>query len=107
VARTFDEIAAQNPQGAVAVVAHGGTLRAGLAYLFPDTMTDRWAYDLPCASLSHARMGREGNSLLALGDCQHLGETHEAGMRTGCAIGPDRHSRFSAESQHRPGSHER
>jgi probable phosphoglycerate mutase len=72
VGRALDTIVARHPGEQVAVVAHGGTLRAGLAHLFPDTMGDWWAYALPNASVTHVRIGEMGNLLLALSDCQHL-----------------------------------
>ncbi len=72
VGQTLDEIAAQHPAGSVAIVTHGGTIRAGLAHLFPDTMSDWWAYALHTASLTHVIVGSEANLLVALSDVQHL-----------------------------------
>ena len=72
VGRTLDTIVARHPGEQVAIVAHGGTLRAGLAHLFPDTMSDWWAYALPNASVTHVRIAETGSRLLALSDCQHL-----------------------------------
>jgi probable phosphoglycerate mutase len=72
VASAIDEIWVNHPGEQVAIVAHGGTLRAGLAHLFPDTMHDWWAYALHNASLTHVRILNAGNSLLSLNDCQHL-----------------------------------
>jgi probable phosphoglycerate mutase len=72
VGQTLDAIVARHPGEQVAVVAHGGTLRAGLAHLFPDTMSDWWAYALDNASLTHVRLAETGSVLTALNDCQHL-----------------------------------
>jgi broad specificity phosphatase PhoE len=72
VGRVLEEIVAQHPGEPVVVVAHGGTLRAGLAHLFPETMGDWWAYDLHTASLTHVHVCEGGNVLVALNDCQHL-----------------------------------
>jgi broad specificity phosphatase PhoE len=72
VGHTLDGIAARHPGRQVLVVAHGGTLRAGLAHLFPDTMGDWWTYDLDNASLTHIRIDDGTKSLLTLNDCQHL-----------------------------------
>ena len=72
VARTLDEILPRHRDEGAVIVAHGGTLRAGLAHLCPTTMGDRWAYDLGNASLTHVRVGVEGNMVVVLNDCQHL-----------------------------------
>lgn len=74
VARALDEIVEQHSGEQVALVAHGGTLRAGLAHLFPETMRDWWSYTLDNASLTHVRVEHGTKALLALNDCQHLGE---------------------------------
>jgi broad specificity phosphatase PhoE len=72
VGRAVDDITAMHPAEQVVIVAHGGTLRAALAHLFPETMKDWWTYTLQTASLTHAGVRTEGNNLLALNDCQHL-----------------------------------
>jgi broad specificity phosphatase PhoE len=72
VGQTLDEILGWHPGGRIAIVSHGGTIRGGLAWLFPDTMRDWWAYALQNGSLTHIRIGEESNSLVALNDCQHL-----------------------------------
>lgn len=72
VARAFDAIRARHPRSVVAVVAHGGTLRAGLSHLFPDTMADWWAYSLDNCSLTHVRAGPGKPRLQVLNDCLHL-----------------------------------
>ncbi|MGD8738095.1 MAG: histidine phosphatase family protein [Anaerolineae bacterium] len=74
VAQALDQIVAQHPEGQVAVVTHGGTIRAGLAHLFPKTMSDWWAYELHNGSLTHAIVSDHQKRLLALNDRQHLGE---------------------------------
>jgi broad specificity phosphatase PhoE len=72
VGQTLDEIVDRHPGQRIAVVAHGGTIRGGLAWLFPDTMRDWWAYDLNNGSLTHVRVGGKDKSLMALNDCEHL-----------------------------------
>lgn len=72
VGRVLDEIVGQHRGELVIVVSHGGTLRAGLAHLFPETMRDWWAYGLHNASLTHVRVGERGHVLVALDDCHHL-----------------------------------
>jgi broad specificity phosphatase PhoE len=72
IGQALEEILARHPRQQVAIVAHGGTMRAGLAYLFPETMSDWWAYSLRTGSISHVRVGSDGNVLLSLNDCQHL-----------------------------------
>lgn len=72
VGSALDEFLAQHPGKQVAIVAHGGTLRAGLAHLLPETMGDWWAYALHTASLTHVRTQQAGNVLVTLNDCQHL-----------------------------------
>jgi alpha-ribazole phosphatase/probable phosphoglycerate mutase len=72
VAQALDDIVTRHPRDQVAVIAHGGTLRAGLAHLFPDTMSDWWAYDLDNASLTHVHVSALGSRLVFLNDCQHL-----------------------------------
>lgn len=74
VGRALDGIVALHPDEQIAVVAHGGTLRGGLAYLFPDTMRDWWAYTLRNASLTHVHVGGNGKRLIVLNDCHHLDE---------------------------------
>ncbi len=72
VARAVDETVGQHQGETVAVVSHGGALRAGLAHLFLGTMTDWWGYALDNASLTHVRTGSRGNHLIVLNDCRHL-----------------------------------
>jgi broad specificity phosphatase PhoE len=74
VSQAVSEIIARHPGEQVVIVAHGGSLRAALAHLLPDTMSDWWGYVLVTASLTHVRVAEAGNSLIALNDCQHLNE---------------------------------
>ena len=71
VGRALDDIIARCQDQSVVVVAHGGTLRAGLAHLLPDSMSDWWAYSLSNASLTHVLLSGDGARLLALDDCSH------------------------------------
>jgi alpha-ribazole phosphatase len=80
VAGALDKIVGQHPDETVAVVSHGGTLRAGLAHLLPDTMNDWWSYALDNASLTYVRTGRGANFLIALNDCQHLEDSQAEGL---------------------------
>jgi alpha-ribazole phosphatase/probable phosphoglycerate mutase len=82
VGRALDEIVTRHPKEQVGVVAHGGTIRAGLAHLFPKTMTTRWAYALQNASLTHVRIGKGQNELVVLNDRQHLTRSQTAGYQT-------------------------
>ena len=74
VGQAVDGILARHADETVAVVAHGGTLRAGLAHLFPETMHNWWGYALDNASVTHVRIENGASALLALNDCQHLEE---------------------------------
>jgi broad specificity phosphatase PhoE len=79
VGLALDRIVARHPGELVAVVAHSGTFRAGLAHLFPETMGDWWVYALHTASITHVHVGDEGNLLVSLNDCQHLDHKRAAG----------------------------
>lgn len=83
VARTLDALVRRHPQGAIVIVAHGGTLRAGLAHLLPDTMSERWSYSLDNGSLTLVRTGAGAPLLLALNDCAHLGPDTCVALRAG------------------------
>lgn len=72
VSQTIEQITAWHPTEQVAVVAHGGTLRAALAHLLPQTMKDWWAYSLHNASLTHVRVQRGNNILVSLNDERHI-----------------------------------
>jgi broad specificity phosphatase PhoE len=77
VAHTLDQIISKHAKGQIAIVTHGGTLRAGLAHLFPDTMSDWWAYRLHNSSLTHVHVSGVNKTLIALNDCEHLHENGE------------------------------
>jgi broad specificity phosphatase PhoE len=81
VGQALDGIAARQPGARVAVVAHGGTIRAGLANLLPDTMADWWAYSLDNASLTRVTVRADGNLLRVLNDRQHLDGTQSNGQK--------------------------
>lgn len=72
VGETLDEIVARHQQERIAIVAHGGTIRAGLAHLFPDTMRDWWAYALSNGSLTQVLVGADSHVLAVLNDVHHL-----------------------------------
>lgn len=68
-----DEILAAHPEDETAVVvAHGGSLRAALAYLLPGQFTNWWAYDLRNASLTVVDVVAGEAQLRLLNDCAHL-----------------------------------
>jgi broad specificity phosphatase PhoE len=73
VGDALEEIVARHPRDTVAVVAHGGTIRAGLACLLPDTMSDWWGYALENASLTHVRAVDGATELIILNCREHLG----------------------------------
>jgi len=79
VGRALAEIIEESAGQQVVVVSHGGAIRAGLAYLLPETLQDWWSYALANGSLTHVRVDQEGNVLAALNDCRHLDgrESHE------------------------------
>ena len=72
VLSALNDLIASAGEGTLVVVSHGGTLRAGLAYLFPETMQDWWGYALENASLTQVRVGSGDNVLVALNDRSHL-----------------------------------
>lgn len=72
VAATCDDILARHPSGTVIVVAHGGTLRAMLAYLLAEEMAKWWAYDLGNCTLTRVAVEGGKARLLALNDGAHL-----------------------------------
>ncbi len=68
-----DGILAAHPgDETVVVVAHGGSLRATLAYLLPDQFTNWWAYDLGNASLTVVDIAAAEPRLRLFNDCAHL-----------------------------------
>jgi probable phosphoglycerate mutase len=72
VGDALDEIVARHPDKRIAAVAHGGTIRAGLAHLLPGTMSDWWTYDLDNGSITHVRVTTESSELVALNDTRHV-----------------------------------
>ncbi len=72
VARAVDELLARHSHGTVVVVAHGGTIRACLAHLFPAEMSEWWTYTLDNCALTRVAVGEDGPRLLVLNDAEHL-----------------------------------
>ena len=72
VAHACDRILARHPHGRVVVVAHGGTLRACLAHLLPEQMSDWWGYRLDNCGLTRVSVEGDHARLLALNDSMHL-----------------------------------
>ena len=56
----------------VVIVAHGGTIRACLAYLLPDLLGQWWGYPLDNAGLTRVQATDAGAQLLTLNNTQHL-----------------------------------
>ncbi len=67
------QILAAHPEQEVAIVGHGGSLRAALALLLPERFTDWWAYDLGNASLTVVDVTAGTARLRLLNDRTHLG----------------------------------
>ncbi len=72
VSATCDDILSRHRQGTVLIVAHGGTLRAMLAYLLPEQMSRWWGYELGHCTLTQVLAEDGRASLLALNDDAHL-----------------------------------
>jgi broad specificity phosphatase PhoE len=70
--RAIEDIAVQHKGRSVVVVAHGGTLRAILAHLFPIQLGQWWSYSLANCSLTRVWLAPDGPQLLALNDQSHL-----------------------------------
>jgi probable phosphoglycerate mutase len=68
----LEEIVTRHEGQSIVVVAHGGTLRAILAHLFPEQLGQWWAYELGNCSLTRVRFTANGRRLLALDDRSHL-----------------------------------
>lgn len=68
----IEEIAARHENQSIVVVTHGGTLRAMLAYLFPEQLGQWWTYDLGNCSVTRVRLVSNSPQLLALNDQSHL-----------------------------------
>ncbi|MCS7282946.1 MAG: histidine phosphatase family protein [Anaerolineae bacterium] len=72
VAATCDEILSRHRSGTVIIVAHGGTLRAMLAYLLAEERAKWWAYDLGNCTLTRVVIEDGKARLLVLNDASHL-----------------------------------
>lgn len=72
VAGACTEILSRHPQGTVIIVAHGGTLRACLAYLLPEELGEWWAYPLDHCGLTRVAVTKGQARLLALNETDHL-----------------------------------
>lgn len=79
VGAALDEILAAVRGQRVVIVSHGGTIRASLAHLFPDTRREWWAYKLANGSLTHIQIRGGEPTLVAQNDAAHLQglESHE------------------------------
>jgi broad specificity phosphatase PhoE len=71
-ARACDEILSRHSEDRVVVVTHGGTLRACLAHLLPEQMSDWWGYTLDNCGLTRVSVDGEDARLLVLNDGAHL-----------------------------------
>lgn len=67
-----DRIRARHGGGKVVIVAHGGTIRACLAHLLPDSLGAWWEYGLDNGGLSRVRAAGGDPELLSLNDTAHL-----------------------------------
>lgn len=72
VIATCNDILSRHRQGTVLIVAHGGTLRAMLACLLPEQMSQWWGYELTYCALTRVSVENGQTSLLALNDTTHL-----------------------------------
>lgn len=72
VIATCDDILSRHRRGTVLIVAHGGTLRAMLAYLLPEQMSRWWGYELAHCALTRVSVENGRAFLLALNDTTHL-----------------------------------
>ena len=58
--------------GTIAVVAHGGTIRACLAHLLPDQLGQWWGYPLDNTGVTKVQVAEESTRLIHLNDTSHL-----------------------------------
>lgn len=72
VAMACQDILSRHHQGTILIVAHGGTIRAMLAYLLPEQMSQWWNYELGHCTLTRVRVDNGQASLLTLNDAAHL-----------------------------------
>ncbi len=68
----IEEITTWHKDQSIVVVAHGGSLRAILTYLFPEQLGQWWTYSLGNCSLTRVRLVLDGPHLLALNEQSHL-----------------------------------
>ena len=74
VGEAMEGIVECHPDQRVVVVAHGGTLRAGLVHYLPAEFSQWWTFELANCSLTRLEV-REGQAkLLVLDDRAHLAE---------------------------------
>lgn len=77
-ARVMDGIIARHPEGgAVVVVAHGGTLRWGVAHLMRGTPEGRPDHRYDNCAVTEVQLGGETPVLACLNDAAHLAEVEE------------------------------
>ena len=74
-AQTIQQILERHPHDKVAVVCHGGVIRASLAYLVPESHAEWWTYSLHTASVTRMQIGPEGPKLVSLNEYQDGVET--------------------------------
>ena len=73
VGEAMERIVKRHPDQKVVVVAHGGSIRAGLIHYLPAEFSQWWTYELGNCSLTRLEV-RDGRArLLALDDRTHLG----------------------------------
>lgn len=71
-AHACNYILARHPSDSVAIVAHGGMLRACLAHLLPDQLGQWWGYTLDNCGLTRVSVENGSARLLVLNDGAHL-----------------------------------
>lgn len=74
VQRAAKEILNRHQGKKIVLVAHGGTLRAILAHLFPEELGQWWSYGLGNCSLTRIDWTANGPQLAMLSDVAHLSD---------------------------------
>ena len=74
VREAMEGIVERHPDQRVVVVAHGGTLRAGLVHYLPEEFNQWWTYELGNCSLTRLQVRESQAKLLILDDRAHLAE---------------------------------
>ncbi len=74
VARVWEQIKADNPEGTVAVVAHSGVLRMILLHEFGGSRLDTGIYPLSTCGVSRISVNGGGAKILSLNEHNHLPE---------------------------------